>query len=281
MKKIITIFLIFVLTICPAVCFAAEYCDFTDENNHYYSYSSTMYTMHPHAGYLECICGKEHHSSKLYMDDCIKCQKELCENGIHYYLHEVKYTDKHNGYGMCFCGKKQYFTSFENTFDFDEQFPWAFREIDRKNNVTIVNANHPHEEYEYDGYNLRKINDSGCIFTACGACQIQSEYYDQVDEYNWDKVTAYQDNYYDDNYDSYYEDYYYNAYDDYYYEDYYYDDYDDDYYEDDYYYDDYDVDNYDGYYDDSEYYEDDYDDGDDDISDEELYEWLGIVKELL
>ena len=261
MKKFIAVILIFILTVCNAVCFAAEYCDFTDDENHYYSHESTMYTAHPHAGYLECNCGEEYHSSKLYKDDCTKCQKELCEKGIHYYLYEVKYTDKHNGYGMCFCGKKQYFTSFENTRDFDEQFPWAFREIDKKNNVIIINSNHPHEEYLYDGHSLCKIPNSECFFTACGACELQSQYYDQVNEYNWNKVTGNEDYYEDDYYDDYDEnDYYNDGYDDYYDED-------------------------DSYYDDDDDYEDDsyYDDDDDYdyISDEELFDWLDIVKELL
>jgi len=220
-----------------------DYCYETEDGRHDYTFTKDMAVRHPHSGFRKCFCGERVDLERQYSDECKICRNELCEEGIHYYLCQVVFLDKdgYTGYGECECGKRKYF-SFEEERIEDEPYEGFITFFGRLHLIR-----HPH--YEYDIQRNRYDRESTLHVGSCGVCQLEDDYDDDVEEYEIDTLIygrARTEEYmgqYDEQYD--------------------------DYYEDD-----------SGYWDE---YNEDYDDNSDyeEEDDDDLYEWLEMVKDIL
>ena len=223
---------------------------------HNFENRSSRANRHPHAGYFECDCGARINFTKSYMEECTECQKELCTLGIHCYAANMIYDagSNYNGYGVCYCGKTQYFKALNDYAKDEEIYPGIMGEPG-----DCCEIKHPHREYnESTGrfYPYDEDEGSGWHVGACAGCQFESDYSDAISKYELNLIvygTNTTNNVYTDSKPT-------NSYN----EGFIFDDYDS-------WYDDYDYEEYD--------YEEEYED--EEVSDDELYEWLEQMKELI
>lgn len=253
LKAFVSIMLVIVCFLIPNVSLASnDYCEFTEDGKHDFTFSSTKANRHPHDGYRECQCGKRIYFDESYMEECDKCRRELCDIGIHNYLIEYWYPDGNAywGYGYCYCGREKYFCS-----------SCQYVGEDTKNKVIdffggLYEIRHPHREYDMENGRYYSYDpDEGAILyiDACGLCQLESEYSNAVEQYEISMLTGTD---YDFRYDEDYGDW--------------------DYYEN--FEDDIDYDEDENYY---EYSYDEYAEYEYEDEDEEFDEWLELVNEIL
>lgn len=202
--KRLKVFAIIMITILlftiPNVSFAydIDYCEYTENGDHDFSFISEKTNRHPHKGYRECICGERVYYDVSYFDECEKCRKELCEKDLHYYLAEIHYEDSHGyaGYGECYCGKQK---SFSSTYIIEKtHYPYpgvisVFKNI-------LLEEKHPHREYDEE--TGKYINNTSANLGDCGVCELENDYWEKLEEYDI-QFTVYGDDYYDeDDYES-------------------------------------------------------------------------------
>lgn len=243
LKIISIITLVFVLLSATNVAFAYDdYCPETEDGWHDYTFSKSMTTRHPHKGYRACFCGERVYLEYQYNDECETCRKQLCKKGIHYYLADVHYLDKYGytGYGECYCGRTEYFYFDDYRLEKEpyEGFITFFDEL--------YSVKHPHYEYNMD--RDRYYYDNTIHAGSCGVCELEDQYYDDVQEYELNTF-IYNDVYFDEEEEDYWNR----------------ENLDNK------------GDNYTSYYDQWYDFEDEYNLGEDD----EFYEWLELVKEIL
>ena len=191
---------------------------------------------------------------ECYQSDIVKGSYKsspgsYCDVGIHAYFENVHYDTMFSGYGECYCGKRKYFTSYNDGYQLYEPYP-GITSVVNYGVETFIEVNHPHREYDpYTGtlsYNSEYDGNIG----NCGVCEFMREYESQIADYE-----ASSNNNYDNSHYNYYDDYYTNEYENTFTNDYY--------------------NNYAA----EEYYYDDYEEEAEE--DKEFFKWLEIAKEIL
>ena len=233
LKVLLAVVLAVTFLVMPSVTLAyGDYCPFSEDGNHDFTETSTKSCSHPHEGSRECFCGARVYLDRSYMDDCETCRRELCKEGVHCYIANIRYNEGSytSGYGECYCGERKYF-NWDYYDKREEVYPGLIIAFD-----DLHELKHPHRVYDqYTG----TYYDAACTFSSCGVCSLESDYYRICEKYElnkfvygYDYYDIYEDEYADDDWYG-YEDPYYSGYDDswYEYEDTYYSGYDDDWYE--------------------------------------------------
>lgn len=254
MKRIISVLLaVLVITsfsVSNTVFASNDYCDFTESYEHEFQCTVQIDEIHPHPGFFECECGLRIYFNDSYdFWECDKCKEELCYEGIHDYGYDIHNTEDYNGYGICRCGKGTCFSSNINKNHFSKDFYGILEIFDRKGTLTYIQANHPHLEMERFGNYLESIDyDATWHVRTCGICALEEEYNEKAAQFNIDYVLrTYTFLGTEEEYDRWCET---------------------EYYEDEEFYDEWDE-------------NETYDYGVSYPSDDDLYEWLDIVKDIL
>lgn len=246
------VMLVIMTLLVPSVTFAHnDYCYFTEDGKHDFTFISDKTNAHPHRGYRECLCGERIYYTESYFDECEICRLELCEIGIHCYLEDIQYNDEYgySGYGTCYCGRRKNFAYDFNSFHY-EPYP-GIGQFFRDELYALM---HPHYQYDEETgsfYDEDWCEEYGIIHDgSCGVCNLLDEFSRKVESYEIDMLLSKYGYSYNNYTDEYYEEE----------ESYYHDNGSYDYYEDDH---NNESESYDVYYD-----------------AEDFYEWLDIAKDV-
>lgn len=154
---------------------------------HNFENHKSLYNRHPHAGYFKCDCGAKINFAKSYVEECTECQKELCQKGIHCYAAKLVYDSgsNYNGYGICYCGAKQYFTAAKQYAIGEEVYPGVMGKWDE-----LVEVKHPHRQYNASTGTFYSYGSegTGIRIGACAGCDFESEYSNEILRYELNTI---------------------------------------------------------------------------------------------
>ena len=185
MKKLFCfLVIVMVVMLSSLIAYADGYCPDNEDETHHYDASVNMDNEHPHAGYLDCLCGSRCRLNKIYKYDCQRCREELCQKGYHYYLDELRYRNEDGDIcliGVCMCGDEQYLDVYV-----DGVSTVAPRcKLFYSNGELIVDPNYAHVVL-VNGNEVQAFSDVDCE-GECAACSYMSEYIEEIYEFSiWD-----------------------------------------------------------------------------------------------